>query len=267
MTPATLRELSSTGQFDRPTAGLCEGYIQANLVVLPEEYAQDFETFCRKNPKPCPLLEVVGPGRCTTTLLADGADLRTTLPRYTVWHNGIASGSIRDISKLYREEFVFFLLGCSFSFESALVQAGIRLRHIEERKNVSMYDTAIELEPVESFRGNMVVSMRPIIYDNVVDACLITAHYPDLHGAPVHIGYPELIGITNVLSPDYGDPVDIRPNEIPVFWACGVTPHNVLRQAKLPFAIPHTPGHMFVGDVKNETLYVETFPRESKRKL
>ncbi len=255
MSPRGLRELASIGQFDEPTSGMCNGYIQANLVVLPEEHAQDFKQFCRKNHKACPLLETVGPGSFSTTTLANGADLRTTLPRYTIWRGGKAGETVKDITDVYRDDLVFFLLGCSFSFESAMIQAGIRLRHVEEHKNVSMYDTTIELDPVGIFDGNMVVSMRPILYNRVVDACLITAHYPDVHGAPQHIGYPKLIGIADVHQPDYGDAVDIHDNEIPVFWACGVTPQNVLRRAKLPFAITHAPGHMFVADIKNDMLY------------
>ena len=255
MTPYELRELASHGKFDSPTAGYCEGYVQANLVALPQEYAHDFEAFCRKNSKPCPLLEVVGPGTAFTSCLAKGADLRTTLPRYRVWRDGNVQEELQDVSALYREDLVFFLLGCSFSFESALMQAGISLRHVEEQRNVSMYNTNIPLEPVGVFTGNMVVSMRPISYNRVVDACLITAHYPRVHGAPVHVGYPHLIGISDLQSPDYGDSVSIHADEIPVFWACGVTPQNVLVQAKLPFAITHAPGHMFVGDLKNDDFY------------
>ena len=257
MTPSELRTLSAEGKFDAPTAGYCEGYIQANLVVLPQQYARDFETFCRKNPKPCPLLEVVGPGKYATTKLADNADLRNMLPRYKVWIDGKPQHEVQDISSFYNDDLVFFLLGCSFSFEAALMQAGISLRHVEEKKNVSMYDTTIGLESVGVFHGNMVVSMRPVRYDQVVQSCLITAHYPEVHGAPVHIGYPDLIGISDIQHVDYGDSVTIKENEIPVFWACGVTPQNVLTHAHLPFAITHAPGHMFVGDLKNDDYYQE----------
>jgi uncharacterized protein YcsI (UPF0317 family) len=257
MTPSELRKLSSTGEFNRPTVGYCEGYVQANLVALPEEYARDFERFCRQNPKPCPLLEVVGPGSFSTHKLANKADLRTVIPRYRVWIDGEPRHEIQQISEFYQDDLVFFLLGCSFSFESALMKAGISLRHVAEKKNVSMYNTSIDLESVGIFQGKMVVSMRPIRYDKIVKACLITAHYPEVHGAPVHIGYPEMIGITNVHSPDYGDSVTIHKDEIPVFWACGVTPQNVLVHAKLPFAITHSPGHMFIGDLKDEEFYRE----------
>ena len=255
VTPVELRALSATGQFDKPTAGYCDGYVQANLVALPEQYAHDFEIFCQKNPKPCPLLEVVGPKRFTTTKLADGADLRTAIPRYKVWLNGRPHCTVQDISEFYRDDLVFFLLGCSFSFESALIHAGISLRHVTEKKNVAMYNTTLELQQVGVFKGNMVVSMRPIIYHKVVESCLITGHYPEVHGAPIHIGYPELIGISDLHTPDYGDSVTIREDEIPVFWACGVTSQHVLGQAQLPFAITHSPGHMFVADLTNETYY------------
>ncbi len=258
MTPQELRAQIATGEFDSPTPNCCGGHIQANLVALPKTYAADFETFCRKNPKPCPILEIVGPGEVHTSRLADEADLRDTLPRYKIWRNGIAQAEVTDIHDVYREDLVFFLLGCSFSFEAALMRAGIHLRHAEEGKNVAMYDTTIELEGVGAFQGNMVVSMRPFHHERVVDACLISAHYPKIHGAPVHIGYPEMIGIADIMHPDYGDSVKILEEEIPVFWACGVTPQNVLRRAKLPFAITHAPGHMFVADLKDQAFYQET---------
>lgn len=257
MAPQELRVQIATGEFDSPTPGYCKGHVQANLVALPEAYATDFETFCRKNPKPCPILEIVGPGKVHTSRLADGADLRDTLPRYKIWRNGIPSDEVMHIHDVYLEDLVFFLLGCSFSFEAALMRAGIHLRHVEEGKNVAMYDTMLDLEGVGVFQGDMVVSMRPIHRERVVDACQISAHYPEVHGAPVHIGYPEMIGIADIMHPDYGDSIKILEEEIPVFWACGVTPQNVLRRAKLPFAITHSPGHMFVSDLKDEDFYQE----------
>ncbi len=252
MTPAELRKLCAEGTFDQPTAGFCDGYVQANLVALPERYAPEFETFCRKNPKPCPLLEIVGPGTSLTKRLAPEADLLNTLPRYRIWINGECRHEVKEIRAFYRKDLVFFLLGCSFSFEEALIKAGISLRHVERRQNVSMYRTRIPLEPSGIFRGEMVVSMRPIHRSRVAEACIITGRYPGVHGAPVHIGDPQLIGVQDVAHPDYGDPVEILPDEVPVFWACGVTPQNVLVQAKVPFAITHAPGYMFVGDLKNE---------------
>lgn len=254
MTPAELRRRCAEGIFDQPTAGFCEGHVQANLVALPERYAEDFESFCQRNPKPCPLLEVVGPGTSLTSKLAAGADLVNTLPRYRIWIDGQCRGEVKEISAYYRRDLVFFLLGCSFSFEEALMRAGIALRHVQRRQNVSMYRTRIPLEPSGPFRGEMVVSMRPIHWSRVADACIITGRYPDVHGAPVHIGDPSIIGIENLACPEYGDPVEILADEVPVFWACGVTPQNALVQAKVPFAITHAPGYMFVGDLKNEEL-------------
>lgn len=252
MNPTEFRKFSAAGRFNSPTAGICNGYVQANLVVLPEQYAADFEQFCRLNPQPCPLLEKVGPGSYLTGKLADSADLRTTIPKYLIWQDGRISCETTDIRQYYREDLVFFLLGCSFSFEQALLGAGIHLRHVEEGRNVSMYNTNITLRPAGPFVGNMVVSMRPIPHRLVAKACAITAHFPEVHGEPVHIGYPELIGIDNIGCADYGDTVEIRPDEVPVFWACGVTPQNVLVRARLPFAITHAPGCMFVGDVLND---------------
>ena len=252
MTPEELRKRSAQGKFDQPTTGFCDGFVQANLVALPEKYAKDFETFCHQNPKPCPLLEVVGPRAHKTQHLASDADLINTIPRYLVWKDGEVHDEVQEISRYYREDLVFFLLGCSFSFEEALIKAGIRLRHVDQKQNVSMYRTNIPLQQAGPFAGEMVVSMRPIHYLRVAQACAITAHYPGVHGAPMHVGYPEMIGIKNIAEVDYGDPVTIEEDEIPVFWACGVTPQNVLLQSGLPFAITHAPGYMFVGDKRNE---------------
>jgi len=251
MLPNELRKEVAAGRFSGQTAGVCEGFIQANLVVLPELYAADFEEFCRRNPKPCPLLEKVGPGSHLTAKIADNADLLDTIPGYLVWQHGHIVERTADIRGYYRDDLVFFLLGCSFSFEQALINQGITLRHITEGKNVAMYNTTIELAPAGPFAGTMVVSMRPIHHRLVARACAITAHFPEVHGEPVHVGYPEMIGIEDISRADYGDSIDILPGEIPVFWACGVTPQNVLIQAKLPFAITHAPGLMFVGDLEN----------------
>lgn len=251
MTPEELRARSAGRDFDRPTAGFCEGHVQANLVVLHKAHSDDFQRFCRLNPKPCPLLEMVGPGVHHTRRLAAGADLLNTLPRYLIWENGRVVAETADISEWYTDDLVFFLIGCSFSFEQALTEAGIPLRHCQEQKNVAMYDTDIPLKESGPFHGNMVVSMRPIHHSRVAASCLITGDYPDVHGEPVHIGYPDMIGIRDINCPDYGDAVEIRPDEIPVFWACGVTPQNALRRAGLPFAATHAPGFMFVGDMKN----------------
>lgn len=252
MTPAELRILSAAGKFDEPTAGFCPGFVQANLAAFPQKYAVDFEAFCRANPQPCPLLEIIGPGSTLSRKLAPGADILDTLPRYLIWHKGVCRQEVQSIRSLASEDMVFFLLGCSFSFEEALQEEGIALRHLEERKNVAMYKTNIPLESAGIFEGEMVVSMRPIPEDQVELATRVTSRYPEVHGAPVHSGNPAKIGIENIEQPDYGEFVEIKENETPVFWACGVTPQNVLRKAELPLAITHSPGFMFVSDLKNK---------------
>ncbi len=252
MTPAELRKLSAAGQFDQPTAGFCPGFVQANLAAFPEQYAADFEAFCRVNPRPCPLLEIIGPRSVFSERLAPGANICETIPRYQIWRDGIAGEQLNNVTSLATPDMVFFLLGCSFSFEEALLEAGIGLRHIEQKKNVAMYRTNIVLSPVGPFSGEMVVSMRPIHKSKVEMARQITALYPDVHGAPVHAGDPGAIGIGDIHHPDYGDPVEIEDDEVPIFWACGVTPQNVLLKARLPFAITHSPGYMFVSDLKNK---------------
>lgn len=251
MTPSELRKMCARGEFVAPTAGYCDGHVQANLAALPETYASDFELFCRKNPKPCPLLEKIGPGSCLTRYLADKADLRKTLPRYRIWIDGRLDREVGDIAAHYRDDLVFFLLGCSFSFEAALMESGITLRHFEQKKNVAMFDTNIALNDSGPFGGNMVVSMRPIPKHLVNRAVEVTGRFPEMHGDPVHVGNPREIGIRHPESPDYGDPMEIFDNEVPVFWACGVTPQAVLLEARPSFAITHAPGFMFVSDLKN----------------
>lgn len=257
MTPAELRALSAAGKIDSHTAGFCPGYVQANLAAVPLRYAKDFESFCRANPQPCPLLEIIGPETTLSKILAPGADICETIPRYRVWRDGKLAEELQSIGSITTPDMVFFLLGCSFSFEEALIEAGIALRHVEQEKNVAMYRTSIALKTVGVFGGEMVVSMRPIHKDKVELASRTTGLYPDVHGAPVHAGDPSLIGIRDIQQPDYGEFVEIKENEVPVFWACGVTPQNVLLTAKLPLAITHTPGFMFVSDLKNKDFAIE----------
>lgn len=247
MTPRELRQAAASGRFNAPTAGFCDGFVQANLLVLPGKEAVHFEAFARANAAPVPLLETVRNG-FRTSVLADGANLLTELPSYDIFENGRRVARVPAIDHCYRDDMVFFLIGCSFSFENRMVEEGIPLRHRKEKLNVAMYDTTLPLTPVDIFRGNMVVSMRPIRCDLVAKACVITSHFPETHGMPVHVGCPELIGIRDLAHPDYGDAVEIRADELPVFWACGVTPQNVLRRIGIPFAITHTPGYMFVSD-------------------
>lgn len=230
------------------TAGLAPGCLQANLVVVPQAFAGDFEEFCRRNPKPCPLLERTEVGSPHLKRLAAGADLRTDLPAYRVFRDGVPEGEAADIRALWRADFVAFLLGCSFTFEEALLEAGVRLRHIEEGRNVAMYRTNVACEPAGPFAGPLVVSMRPIARARLDDVRAITARFPFAHGAPVYAGDPAALGIADLDRPDYGDGVRVADGEVPVFWACGVTPQEALRAARLPLAVTHKPGCMFVAD-------------------
>ncbi|HHV56449.1 MAG TPA: putative hydro-lyase [Firmicutes bacterium] len=249
-----LRAAVRRGEYTQPTPGLAPGYAQANLVILPQKYAFDFLLFCMRNPKPCPVLDVTEPGSPVPRLAAPGADLRTDLPRYRVWEHGVLTAEVTDITTYWRDDLVAFLLGCSFTFEAALLGAGIPVRHIEEGRNVPMFITNRECTPAGVFHGPMVVSMRPIPPEQVVRAVQVTSRYPAVHGAPVHIGDPAVIGIRDVMQPDFGDAVTFKPGEVPVFWACGVTPQAVAMEAKPDFMITHAPGHMFITDLKNEEL-------------
>ncbi|MFZ5627293.1 MAG: putative hydro-lyase [Bacillota bacterium] len=254
--PEEVRGAIRKGEINRPTAGMCAGYAQANLAVLPKDLAFEFLLFCQRNPKPCPVLDVTEVGSFEPVLTAPGADLRTDIPKYRIYKNGQLVDETGDILNYWRDDLVAFLLGCSFTFESGLLQGGIPVRHIEEGRNVPMYITNIPCKPAGRFSGPMVVSMRPIPYQQVVKAVQITSRYPAVHGAPVHIGDPALIGIKDLDKPDFGDPVTIKPGEVPVFWACGVTPQAVAMQSKPPFMITHAPGHMFITDVLDEDLTV-----------
>lgn len=245
-----IREEKITGQ----TSGMCAGYAQANLVILPKELAYDFLLFAQRNPRSCPILEVLDEGERFTKLMADKADIAADLPRYRVYEYGKMTGEYTNIEAFWRKNLVSFLIGCSFSFESELLEAGIPVRQIEENCNVPMYMTNIPCESAGIFNGNMVVSMRPIPYADVPRAVAVTAAMPRVHGAPVHIGHPEAIGIYHLDKPDFGDMVTIKKGETPVFWPCGVTPQAVLMASKPAFAITHAPGHMFITDVKNVQL-------------
>ena len=236
-----------------PTAGMCGGYAQANLVILPKEYAEDFKEFARKNPKPCPILEIVE-GTPAVHDMGEGASLVTDIPRYFIYRNGVKTEEVTDASAYWQEGFVGFLIGCSFSFEEALMQAGIDVRHISMGRNVPMYKTNIECEKAGVFEGPLVCSMRPMTPENAEKAAEITGRFPNVHGAPVHMGNPAAIGIADIDRPDYGDSVEIREGEIPVFWACGVTPQAAVERAAPPIVITHAPGHMFITDVKNTLL-------------
>jgi uncharacterized protein YcsI (UPF0317 family) len=244
------------GSLTGPTPGLARGYVQANLVVLPKDWAFDFLLFCQRNPKPCPLLDVTGPGDPEPKAVAIGADLRTDLPAYRVWQNGELIAEPSDVREFWREDLVAFVIGCSFTFENALIESGIPVRHVEQGVNVPMYRTTIACRPAGRFSGPMVVSMRPLTPAQTLQATRICGKYPLAHGAPVHFGDPAAIGIRDLAVPDFGDPVEIRSGEQPVFWACGVTPQAAVMQAKPPFAITHKPGHMFLTDLRDRDLEV-----------
>ncbi len=252
--PGEVRALIRRGELMRPTAGLAPDYGQANLVVLPEEMAFDFLLFCQRNPRACPILEVLEPGRHEPTVAARAADLRVDLPLYRIYRHGELQAEETDVTRYWHEGLVAFLLGCSFTFESALIRAGIPLRHIEEGKNVAMYVTSIEARPAGVFSGPVVVSMRPIPESKVVRTIQVTSRFPAAHGAPLHIGGPRKIGISDIEHPDYGEYVEIMNDEVPVFWACGVTPQAVAVKSRPPLMITHSPGHMFVTDIPNEEL-------------
>ncbi|MFB3820098.1 MAG: putative hydro-lyase [Candidatus Methylomirabilales bacterium] len=242
------------GRWRKPTAGLAPGHVQANLVILPRDLAFDFLRFAQRNPKPCPVIEVTDPGSAEPVLTAPGADLRTDVPAYRIYREGVLDRTVENLSGVWRDDLVAFLLGCSFSFESALLAAGVPVRHIEEGKNVPMFLTSRACTPAGVFQGPLVVSMRPVPASLVSRAVQVTSRFPAVHGAPVHIGDPGLIGVRDLQRPDFGDAVSIRPGEVPVFWACGVTPQAVAMQAKPPLMITHAPGHMFITDLRDEEL-------------
>ncbi|MFG6113882.1 putative hydro-lyase [Halobacillus sp. MO56] len=250
--PEEARGKIRTQYWTGPTSGLAPGYIQGNLVVLPEAMAFEFLLFCQRNPKPCPVLDVTEPGSPVPRLVAPDSDLRIDLPGYRVYRNGQLTEELGDITEQWDEKMVGFLLGCSFTFEQALIEHGIPLRHMEEKKNVSMYKTNIQCVPAGRFSGPMVVSMRPVKAADIPKAVQVTSRFPSVHGAPVHVGNPEAIGISDLSCPDFGDPVTVEDGEIPVFWACGVTPQAVAMHMKPELMLTHAPGHMFITDKKNE---------------
>lgn len=234
-----------------PTAGMAPGYVQGNLAILPQALASDFLRFCQLNPKPCPLIGTSAPGDPRVPVLGDDLDIRTDLPRYRVWKNGELVAEPNDVRAFWRDDLVSFVIGCSFSFEEALTAEGIELRHMTCGCNVPMYRTSIATHAAGPFHGPMVVSMRPLKPHDAIRAIQITTRFPSVHGAPVHIGKPESIGIKDLTKPDYGDAVEVRADELPVFWACGVTPQSVIATVKPEFCITHYPGSMLVTDRKN----------------
>lgn len=238
------------GGHSAPTAGWANGFAQANLIAVPREWAYDVLLFCQRNPKPCPVLDVTEPGAWTTPL-AEGSDLRTDIPRYRVWRDGLLVDEPTEVRDLWTDDLVGLLIGCSFSFETALGEAGVPLRHVEAERNVPMYVTNRPCREAGRLHGQLVVSLRPIPAAQVATAVTVTSAMPAVHGAPVHVGNPADLGITDLDRPDFGDAPVIEPGDVPVFWACGVTPQAVIAAAKPAFAITHAPGYMVVTDRRN----------------
>lgn len=251
---AHVRGVIRQGRWTSQTSGLANGHVQGNVVILPEAEAGDFLRYCQRNPKPCPVLAVSEPGHVELPALGADINICTDLPRYRVWRHGELVDEPTDVSALWRQDMVTFVLGCSFSFEQALQEAGLRIKHIDQGRNVPMYRTNTATESAGPFHGPMVVTMRPFKAADAIRAVQITSRFPDVHGAPVHIGDPAQIGITDLAKPDYGDAVEVLPDEIPVFWACGVTPQAAIMQARPEFCITHAPGAMLITDLLNHHL-------------
>jgi uncharacterized protein YcsI (UPF0317 family) len=253
LTPSELRDLIREKEWTEATTGLAPGFVQGNLVMLPQEEAFNFLLFCVRNPKPCPILDVLEPGQVEPRI-APGADLRTDLPKYRVYEKGVMKEEVEEVTDIFHDGMVSFLLGCSFSFENAMLAAGLPIRNLEEGKNISMYITNRQCQPAGPFSSPLVVTMRPMTPAQAVRAVQITTRFHLTHGAPVHMGNPAEIGIKDMDHPEFGDPVSIHPGEIPVFWACGVTSNLAANSASLPLVITHAPGHMFVSDLRDEDL-------------
>ncbi len=252
-----LRQLIRQNRFNDNTSGFAQGCVQGNIVILPKDWASDFLQFCQFNPKPCPLIGMsASAGNFHLPELGKDIDIRTDVPGYRLFINGVFEQELTDIKALWRNDLVTFVLGCSFSFEEALIADGLEIRNISENKNVPMYRTNIPCKTAGRFSGETVVSMRPMLAKDAIRAIQICSRFPSVHGAPIHFGQPELIGINDIDNPDYGDAVTIKDNEVPVFWACGVTPQLALERTKPPFCITHSPGKMLVTDIANSTLAV-----------
>ena len=246
-----VRLAAREGRLTDHTVGLGAGYVQGNLVVLPADLADSFLLFCQRNPKPCPLIGVSEPGSVRVPELGEDLDIRTDIPRYRVWKDGVMVEEPVSVERWWRDDLVSFVIGCSLTFEWALMADGIPLRHVTCGTNVAMFRTTLQTRPAGPFHGPLVVSMRPLKPADAIRAVQITSRFPAVHGAPVHLGHPEMIGIADIERPDYGSSVGVEPDEVPVFWACGVTPQAVIAAAKPPFAITHAPGAMLVTDRRN----------------
>ena len=249
--PRDARLAARNGTLGSNTAGLAPGFVQGNLVVLPKEYAADFLLFCQRNPKPCPLIGVSDAGSPFVPALGTDLDIRTDIPQYRVWRDGVLVEEPMSVSHVWRDDLVSFVIGCSFTFEEALIADGMTLRHIACGANIAMYRTNVPTQAAGVFAGPLVVSMRPLRPADAIRAIQITTRYPAVHGVPVHIGVPAAIGVADLAKPDYGEAVPVAADELPVFWACGVTPQAAIAAARIPFAITHAPGCMLVTDRPN----------------
>ena len=251
-----VRAACRLGLLSGHTSGRAPGYVQVNLAIVPAQFARDFQDFCTRNPQSCPLLAVSEVGDPTLPGLGDDLDVRFDLPRYRLWRDGTVVEELTDLEEVWRSDLVTFALGCSFTFEEALMEAGLEVRNVSQGSNVPMYRTNVPCVPAGPFSGPLVVSMRPFSPADAIKAVQITSRYPAVHGAPVHLGRPDLIGVADLSKPDYGDPVFIGADELPVFWACGVTPQSVLMTSGVPFAITHAPGCMLVTDMRNDDVAI-----------
>ncbi|MFY0639999.1 MAG: putative hydro-lyase [Bermanella sp.] len=256
-TPAQLRHAIRTGEHTTNTSGLCQGFVQCNVAILPKAWADEFLQFCQLNQKPCPVVAMAAqPGDTNLVEVAPDFDIRTDVPKYRIWKGGTLVDEVTDISSVWRDDLVTFLLGCSFSFEEALIADGLEVRNITQGKNVPMYDTNIACRAAGRFHGNTVVSMRPFKPADAIRMIQICSRFPSVHGAPIHFGDPAAIGIKDINQPEYGDAVTIKAGEVPVFTACGVTPQAAIMAAKPEFCITHSPGHMVVTDIPNSKLAI-----------
>ncbi len=251
--PAAARALFRDG-LRTQTSGWCAGWTQANLIAVPQDIAYDLLLYSQRNPQPCPVLDVGEVGEVSASIF-DG-DLRTDLPAYRVYEHGEPVAEVADATEHWRPDLVAFLIGCSFTFETALIEAGVPVRHVEAGTNVPMYRTSVETRPAGTLHGPLVVSMRPVPAEHVATAVRVTSRYPAVHGAPVHVGDPLAIGISDLDVPDFGEPVEVRPGEVPVFWACGVTPQAAVMASRPSYAIGHAPGHMAVTDARDAQFVV-----------
>lgn len=256
-TPLQIRQMIRHGEHNANTSGLAQGFVQGNLAIMPQDWANDFLRFCQLNSKPCPIVGMSNkPGDFMLPDLGEDLDIRRDVPKYRIYENGQLTQELNDVSEVWRDDLVTFVLGCSFSFEEALIADGLEIRNITEGVNVPMYRTNIECRPAGRFSGSTVVSMRPMKAADAIRAVQICTRFPSVHGAPLHLGDPSQIGITDINQPDFGDAVTIKEDELPVFWACGVTPQVAIEQAKPPFCITHSPGHMIITDLPNSRLAI-----------